>query len=83
MSKAEQGLKLKPCLQTFISGFNMRIFPLFSWKNPFRSKAGETSNYSHTDCMNSSFKVHFMLSVLTLGLIFIEEIEPYQFEIQN
>ena len=24
-----------------------------------------------------------MLSVLTLGLIFIEEIEPFQFEIQN
>ena len=35
------------------------------------------------DWMNSSFKVHFMISVLTLVLIFIEEIEPCQFEIQN
>ena len=33
-----------------------------------------------TDCINSCLK---MLSVLTLGLIFIEEIEPCQFEIEN
>ena len=42
------------------------------WKNPlvlFRC------HHSNTDCMNGSFKVHF--------IIFIEEIEPCQFEIQN
>ena len=33
--------------------------------------------------MNNSFKVLFMISVLTLGLIFIEEIKPCQFEIRN
>ena len=35
--------------------------------------------------MNISFKIHFMLFVLTLhvGFIFIEEIQPCQFEIQN
>ena len=40
-------------------------------------------HHSNTDCMNSPFKVHFMISVLILSLIFIEEIEPCQFEIQN
>ena len=32
--------------------------------------------------MNSTFKVH-MVSVLSLGFDFIEEIEPCQIEIQN
>ena len=36
---------------------------------------------SYTDSMNSSFKVDFMLSVLTLGFIFLEETEPCHFEI--
>ena len=39
--------------------------------------------HSNTNCMNSSFKVHLMLSVLTLGFIFLEEIEPCHFEIPN
>ena len=30
---------------------------------------------SNTDCMNSSFKF-YLISVLPLGFIFIEEIEP-------
>ena len=34
------------------------------------------THHSNTDYMNSSFKVHFMLSEFTLGFIFIEEIEP-------
>ena len=58
-----------------------RIFPLLLEESFWQQN--ETPNHSNTDRMNSSFKVHFMLSVLTLGLIFIEEIEPYQFEIQN
>ena len=33
--------------------------------------------------MNSSFKLNFMLSVLTVGFSFLEEIKPCQFEIQN
>ena len=39
-------------------------------------------HHSNTDCMKSSFKMHFMIPVLPLGMIFIEEIEPCQFEIQ-
>ena len=35
-------------------------------------------HHSNTDCMNSTV---VMLSVLTLSLIFSEEIEPCQFEI--
>ena len=32
---------------------------------------------------SSGTNAHFTLSVLTLGFIFIEEIEPCQFEIPN
>ena len=40
-------------------------------------------HHSKTDCMNRSLAVHFIISVLSLGLIFAEEIKPCKFEIQN
>ena len=49
----------------------------FEWHFLFRSLTFRC-HHSNTDCMNSTFH-----AVLTLGFIFIEEIEPCQFEIQN
>ena len=43
---------------------------LCCWKNPFgpRQNIGSMSHYSNTECMNSSFKLHFMLSVLSQSI---------------
>ena len=67
--------------QNVISGFNSSEFPLF-WKSPFKTIGSEAkfeyaisrfevwppaSSYSNAVCMNSYFKDHFLLSVLSLG----------------
>ena len=85
VSKDEQGLNVKPCSQTLIKGFfffcqvgriqkNIGIKLNIICHFPFRS------HHSNTDCMER--RLYFMY-VLTLGLIFSEEIEPCQIEIQN
>ena len=80
--------------QSHISGFNMRAFPLLAEESLNVWQQGKTSvslnmlyqyadSHSNSNCMNSSFQVNVMLSELTVGFIFIDEIEPCRFEIQN
>ena len=59
----------------------MRAFPLLLEELVLKFELGNTDSSQPSDCMNSSCKVHFMLSVLSLCFIFIEEIEPCQFDI--
>ena len=75
--------------QILISGFNMKAFPLlFVWQ-PWTSVSLKFISLTSRVLSDSiqiawTVLVHFMISVLSLGFIFIEEIEPCQwFEIQN
>ena len=69
--KTRKAWTWEPCLQTLTSEYNMRAFPallleesvwqqgktsvlFWIWHLPFRC------HHSNTDCVNSSFKVHFM-----------------------
>ena len=75
--------------QILISGFNMRAFPLLfvwqSWTSVSLKFISLTSRVL-SDSIEIAWTVlvHFMLSMLSLGFIFIEEIEPCKwFETQN
>ena len=68
-----------PDTHILISGFNMRTFPLlFVWQPGASVKSisltSRSSDSTNTDLW--TVLVHFMLFVLSLGFIFIEEIEP-------
>ena len=85
LARTSKVWKWGPCSQTLKGNF------LSCWKNAFGSKAklnmsfpvSLSSQQYRLYELNSCLKIHFMLSVLTLGLIFSEEIEPYQFEMPN
>ena len=62
---------------------SIRTFVVGRIRLAARQNIGSMSYQSNTDCMNSSFEVHCMLSVLTQGLTFIKEIATCQFEIQT
>ena len=72
--------------QTLVSGFNMRVFTLLlrNWLNIGKF---EFSKFDRLiTAIQSKWAVllkWLMLSLVTVGFIFLEEIEPCQFEIQN
>ena len=56
---------------SFVVGRVLKLLP--ARQNVGKFECAIQIHHSYTDRINSSFKVHFMVSVLTLGFSFIEE----------